>query len=46
MIFEHDETANPKQLLECKNVILQNGLIRESKQRVLVTPKQNIWKVG
>lgn len=33
MIFEHDETANPKQLLECKNVILQNGLIRESKQR-------------
>ena len=29
MIFEHDETANPKQLLECKNVILQNGLIQE-----------------
>ena len=32
MIFEHDETANPKQLLECKKVILNNGLIRESKQ--------------
>jgi hypothetical protein len=31
MIFEHDETANPKQLLECKNVILQNGLIQETK---------------
>ena len=30
MIFEHDETANPKQLLECKNVILRNGLIQET----------------
>jgi hypothetical protein len=31
MIFEHDETANPKQLLECKNVILKNGLMHEAK---------------
>jgi hypothetical protein len=31
MIFEHDETANPKQLLECKNVILRNGLMHEAK---------------
>lgn len=31
MLFEYDETANPKQLLECKNVILDNGLIVEKK---------------
>lgn len=29
MIFEHDETDNPKQLLECKNAIIDNGLITE-----------------
>ena len=27
MIFEYQETDNPKQLLECKNVILENALI-------------------
>jgi hypothetical protein len=32
MIFEHDETDNPKQLLECKNAIIQNSLITEKKQ--------------
>jgi hypothetical protein len=32
MIFEHDETDNPKQLLECKNVILNNGMMVERKQ--------------
>lgn len=32
MIFEHDETDNPKQLLECKNVILNNGMMTERKQ--------------
>ncbi len=32
MIFEYEETSNPKQLLECKNVILQNGIITEKKQ--------------
>ena len=31
MLFEYDETANPKQLLECKNAILDNGLIVEKK---------------
>jgi hypothetical protein len=44
MIFEHDETANPKQLLECKNVILQNGLIRESKQREEKDPVVEAFK--
>jgi hypothetical protein len=29
MIFENDETDNPKQLLECKNVILQHAMITE-----------------
>ena len=29
MIFEHSETDNPKQLLECKNVIIENGLLTE-----------------
>jgi hypothetical protein len=32
MIFEHDETANPKQLLECKHQILQNGMLTEQKK--------------
>lgn len=32
MIFEYEETSNPKQLLECKNVVLQNGTITEKKQ--------------
>jgi hypothetical protein len=32
MIFEHDETDNPKQLMECKNVILNNGMMTERKQ--------------
>jgi hypothetical protein len=27
MIFEYQETDNPKQLLECKNVILENALV-------------------
>lgn len=29
MIFEYNETDNPKQLLECKNVIIENGLLTE-----------------
>jgi hypothetical protein len=29
MIFEYSETDNPKQLLECKNVIIENGLLTE-----------------
>jgi hypothetical protein len=29
MIFEHEETDNPKQLLECKHAILQHGIITE-----------------
>ena len=32
MIFEHDETDNPKQLLECKNVIIENSMITEKKK--------------
>ena len=32
MIFEYDETVNPKQIMECKNAILQNGMITETKQ--------------
>jgi hypothetical protein len=31
MIFEHEETSNPKQLLECKHQILQNGMLTEQK---------------
>ena len=27
MIFEYQETDNPKQLLECKNVILENAIV-------------------
>jgi hypothetical protein len=29
MLFEHDETDNPKQLMECKNVIINNGILTE-----------------
>lgn len=29
MIFEYEETDNPKQLMECKNAIIENGLITE-----------------
>ena len=32
MIFEYDETVNPKQLLECKNVIIDHGIITERVQ--------------
>jgi hypothetical protein len=32
MIFEYTETDNPKQLLECKSVILEHGLITERKK--------------
>lgn len=34
MIFEHAETDNPKQLLECKNAIIENGMITEKKKTV------------
>jgi hypothetical protein len=44
MIFEYDETANPKQLLECKNVILENGLIQERKQPKEVDPVVEAFK--
>jgi hypothetical protein len=29
MLFEYDETDNPKQLMECKNVIVNNTMLRE-----------------
>lgn len=29
MIFEYEETDNPKQLMECKNAIIENGLLTE-----------------
>lgn len=29
MLFEHEDTDNPKQIMECKNVIIDNGLITE-----------------
>ena len=32
MIFEYDETVNPKQTMECKNAILQHGMITETRQ--------------
>jgi hypothetical protein len=32
MIFEYQETDNPKQLMECKNVILENALITSKPQ--------------
>ena len=31
MLFEYQETDNPKQLMECKSVILSHGLITEQK---------------
>lgn len=31
MLFEYEETDNPKQLLECKTVIIENGLIVDKK---------------
>jgi hypothetical protein len=34
LIFEYDETDNPKQLLECKNVILEHGLLTERKKSI------------
>jgi hypothetical protein len=33
MIFEYQETDNPKQLMECKNVIASNGMIVERRQQ-------------
>ena len=33
MIFEYQETDNPKQLMECKHVILSNGILVERKQQ-------------
>ena len=36
MIFEYNETDNPKQLMECKNAIIENGLLTER-----VTPKKD-----
>jgi hypothetical protein len=44
MIFEHDETANPKQLLECKNAILQNGLMHEKKKAAELDPVVEAFK--
>jgi hypothetical protein len=32
MIFEHEESDNPKQIMECKNVIVDNGLLTERVQ--------------
>ena len=32
MIFEYTETANPKQLMECKNVIIDHGIVTERVQ--------------
>jgi len=41
MIFEHEETDNPKQIMECKHVIIDNGLLTEriSKQKDPVLEK-------
>lgn len=36
MLFEYEESDNPKQLLECKNIILQTGIIAEK-----IAPKRN-----
>ena len=33
MIFEHEETDNPKQIMECKSAIIENGLITERAPR-------------
>jgi len=32
MLFEHEETDNPKQILECKNAIIGHGLLVEKQQ--------------
>ena len=32
MLFEYDETDNPKQIMECKVQIIENGLITERKK--------------
>jgi hypothetical protein len=32
MIFEYAETDNPKQLMECKNAVIEHGLITEKKK--------------
>ena len=37
MLFEHDETENPKQLMECKHAIINHGLI-SNKQAVAKDP--------
>jgi hypothetical protein len=37
MLFEHQETDNPKQILECKTAIIDNGLIYK-KQHVVKDP--------
>jgi hypothetical protein len=34
MLFEYEETDNPKQLLECKRVILESNLITEKKKTI------------
>lgn len=34
MIFEYQETDNPKQLLECKNVILENSILSAKPKHV------------
>lgn len=44
MIFEHEETSNPKQLLECKNVILQHSLVHEKKKPVELDPVVEVFK--
>jgi hypothetical protein len=31
MLFEYSDTYNPKQIQECKNVILEHGLLKNSK---------------
>jgi len=42
MLFEYDETDNPRRLLECKNVIIQNNLITERKPQ---TKKDELLEV-
>jgi len=34
MLFEYAETDNPKRLLECKNAIIENGLITDRKSNI------------
>ncbi len=34
MIFEYDESSNPKQLLECKNVIIKNNMMVEKRVEI------------